>query len=995
MAPRFPIWAGLIGLGCVAFGIPSQISSVRIVRPAQAEELDPLVAEGRRINGLAHARKYEEVIAQTPPLLERIKQQQGENNQMYYIMTLILARAYGGLGRLAEAESLYQRVLEIQEQRYGRESFEVTVALHDLAIADRFLARYAEAESHFKRALAVLEKTGGAGTQDQARIMSNLAVMYSSLGRYADAEATFKRAFAVFEKVLNKYFPNPAKRQDPRAIMFIGDVAGSLNGLASVYIDLGRYADAEPLLMRAIAMRETAQGADSDELHEDLLALGRVYRNLGRNAEAEHLFKRVLAMAEKKLHPDNSTFGSLSYELAKTYRNLGRDAEAEAAGKRAVSSYERSFGPRHPRLADALDALAEVYASTRRYGDAEPLIRRAVEIDEDALGPQHRDVAYLLDRLARIDLASGKVAEALEASRRSTRIAVGFLAGESGGTGFALQSLRPSFDSELEALRRASENGLSDPSAIAEEGFVISQWANQSAASAALSHLAARFAAGSDVLAGLVREQQDAASELRAFDRSLVAELSKAGNERNASREELLRRRIAETSQRLQQLNARVVAGFPGYASLASQQTIKPEEVRMLLAADEALVLLLTGETETQVFAISRDGFDWKAIPLGAKDLSDKVAAFRRGLDVGVIGRMYDKIDQARADKLFDLALAHELYGTLLGPVEALIKDKPHLMVVPSGVLTALPFHLLVTERPTAAVPEQMAGYRDAAWLVKRQAVTVLPSVASLKTLRGFDRKQQANRPMIGFGDPVFDPKEPKVAVAERRARGAGNTRGFSGFWQGTGIDRARLAQLPRLPETADELKIVAQQLGAPPSDIHLRADASETTVKRLPLADYRVVYFATHGLVAGDVEGLAEPSLALTLPARPTAADDGLLTASEVAQLKLNADWVVLSACNTIAGDKPGAEALSGLARAFFYAGARALLVSHWAVESSAATRLTTSTFDLLNTDPKLGRAEALRRAMLAYMNDGADPRRAYPALWAPFVVVGEGAAQ
>ena len=116
----------------------------------------------------------------------------------------------------------------------------------------------------------------------------------------------------------------------------------------------------------------------------------------------------------------------------------------------------------------------------------------------------------------------------------------------------------------------------------------------------------------------------------------------------------------------------------------------------------------------------------------------------------------------------------------------------------------------------------------------------------------------------------------------------------------------------------------------------------------------------ATHGLVGGEIASLAEPALALTIPKEPTELDNGLLTTSEVAQLKLNADWVILSACNTAAGDKPGAEALSGLARAFFYARARALLVSHWQVDSDSAVRLTTSTFDALKKDPAIGRAEA-----------------------------------
>lgn len=276
----------------------------------------------------------------------------------------------------------------------------------------------------------------------------------------------------------------------------------------------------------------------------------------------------------------------------------------------------------------------------------------------------------------------------------------------------------------------------------------------------------------------------------------------------------------------------------------------------------------------------------------------------------------------------------------------------------------------------------------------------MLPSVVSLKSLRAFARRDEGIKPMTAFGDPVFNPAQEgpsdwRGASGKLAARNLA-TSAYTDFWRGAGVDRARLAQaLSQLPDTADELNAVAKDVGAAAADIHLSRDASETTLKRAPLAQYGIIYFATHGLVAGDIKGLGEPSLALSIPDQPSEFDDGLLTASEVAQLKLNADWVVLSACNTIAGDKPGAEALSGLARAFFYAGARALLVSHWAVDSEAATRLATSTFDLLKNEPGIGRAEALRRAMLMYVDDTSSPRNAYPAMWGSFALIGDGAVR
>ena len=189
----------------------------------------------------------------------------------------------------------------------------------------------------------------------------------------------------------------------------------------------------------------------------------------------------------------------------------------------------------------------------------------------------------------------------------------------------------------------------------------------------------------------------------------------------------------------------------------------------------------------------------------------------------------------------------------------------------------------------------------------------------------------------------------------------------------------------------------VAHDVNADASDIYLGARATEREVKRLSrtgeLAKYRIVHFATHGALAGQVSGNAEPGLLLTPPAEPSEEDDGYLTASEIAALKLDADWVILSACNTAAGGAQGAEALSGLARAFIYAQARALLVSHWAVNSDATVKLITGAMSRLAADKTIGRAEAMRQSMLALISNGK-AQEAHPAYWGPFVVVGEGGA-
>jgi CHAT domain-containing protein len=222
--------------------------------------------------------------------------------------------------------------------------------------------------------------------------------------------------------------------------------------------------------------------------------------------------------------------------------------------------------------------------------------------------------------------------------------------------------------------------------------------------------------------------------------------------------------------------------------------------------------------------------------------------------------------------------------------------------------------------------------------------------------------------------------------------------RSITSFYRGTQVDVAAIGEyLPQLPGTGKEVQQIAAELKTDRGDIRLGLAATEAAVKQAKLDQYRIVYFATHGLVSGDLEGFAkskaEPALVLTIPDKPNDVDDGLLTTSEIAQLKLNADWAVLSACNTGAEDKPGAEALSGLARAFFYAGARSLIVSHWSVSDEATARLMIGTFRASARDAKLSHAEALQQSMLAMIDAAKSDAAADPRLWAPFVVVGEPA--
>ena len=542
---------------------------------------------------------------------------------------------------------------------------------------------------------------------------------------------------------------------------------------------------------------------------------------------------------------------------------------------------------------------------------------------------------------------------------------------------------------------------------VAEEVFRMAEAMQDSKVQAALGESSARAAAIRDAeLSDLVRREQDALKKINALQATLTNAIAAPPDQQDPKSIQTLEQSINSLQQARLALLERIKGKFSRYAEFTNPQPARFTQIQKHLTTGEAMLLIWTVTDRTYVWAIPHRGeITFSSVPLGYEKLKQAVASLRRALEptAETFGDIPD----------FDLHRSYDLYRKLLMPVEKGWKQATDLLVVVHGPLGQLPLAVLPT-LPVELPAEKAAlfgRYRNVPWLIRKVSITRLPAASSLVALRSIPKGDSQRKAFVGFGDPIFNPEQLAAVSSDTLTpqpvsrSGKIHIRGIrvthNGALDSTRILSSQLEHLNRLPDTAEEIVSIAGALGADLDlDIYLGKQATEDRVKTMDLSNRKVVAFATHALVPGDLDGLDQPALAFCSPSISAGAEDGLLTMGEILMLKMNADWVVLSACNTAAADGAGVEAISGLGRAFFYAGTRAVLVSMWPVETTSARKLVTKLFYFQQIKANVSRAQALQESIFNLIDGpGLIDKRtgkvvvsyAHPIFWAPFIIVGD----
>jgi CHAT domain-containing protein len=789
-----------------------------------------------------------------------------------------------------------------------------------------------------RRAIRALEQTKG-NPQMRAAAQHRLGQVLLLQGRFAEAERQLSDAAEGMQNASEPASPAAATVFHDLAWMYrqIGDLPRSEFFFDRALATSGRCASAVDL-MPVLMLRERA--LLRVEQNKPQLALSDIDDATGRLAAmtGDTRVIRGLLLAARALAADKLGDAATSAKSMQSALMLIRDAEG-------AHSINLPLGYVH--VAD-LSYRAKSFDAARTNADS------ALAILNEHGTESIWGTGVALSVRGAANARSGKVAAYWSDAERLVGLTERALAPANAATS-ASQSEIALARRQVERLLEAMPGAPSDLSTLGR----LMQLPHVSDATASVQAAALESTDLTEPIRALVRRRAALLERTQALRSSLLL-----AQQRGQAIDAGIVGDLSATLAKLSRTDGELIVASPDVAGQLLQHSIALTAVSKLLRAKESVLLQVLTEEKIHGLLITPSGALYRSVAVSRADSRADIRRLRRALDLSL----------PREERLpFDAARAFSLYQRSVGMFARELTGRDELIVVADDAFQSIPWSVLVAEL------DATGGAKS--YLVDRMSIAVVPSLQSFVALRGSPRRQPAELPFAAFANPNMETfKVGKVGKA-------GTLRG-----RDERETLALMSTLPALPESAQEVNRIAELLHAGGTGIYAGARATEKNVRTADLSRYRIISFATHGLMAGELPGISEPALVLTRSRTGDEEDDGLLLASEVAALKLRADLVILSACNTgRVNARSGVTGISGLARGFFAAGARSLFVSHWSVASDATALLLARAVELMKNDPTIGKADALRQAMLWMRQSLAGADYSNPQFWGAFSVVGE----
>ena len=865
--------------------------------------------------------------------------------------------------------------------------------------------------------VARLRASGSQKTAVMADSLSSLGLMYSSTGKYDRNLEYQKQAVEIFEQL-----PDVAPAR----------VASASNNYGAALLDAGRAYEGTPYALRAVELYRKAGLRDATVAIATGTAANIAVTG-GRAETAIPLAQEAVAIAHEVLPKDNPYYGFAEATLGKALMMSGRLDEAVPHLRAGLDVLGPALGKRHALTLQVMQNLGQALYLSGRLDEAIVLAVTAAEgqagskvlNDAQSLGAASVYAGELGDMVRAADLSKraydrvmetpnatgyaaagalrnygeilaeqGKLDEAVNVLRRAAEMAGATMADangrnaqadlqlaaaeiRAGDTANGLPRLQAAVRLLKERMTRyapmaeLSEDAFTyyhdlssaagaaiqaDRADLALEYYQLATWGLNARTA---QQVVVRSAESDSGLAALIRQVQEDARQARLLRRSYTSLVAR-GNTASAAR---VQSEFERLEARMVDSEAVLMRKVSGYRESRNPATIDLATIQRKLSAGDSVLIAMPSRYTLLLFAITSDGATVDTVPLGRGTLRTMVKDLRTSVNEGLIDE----------NASFNVAAAYRLHQAMFTPkIRTTLRRGGTLHAMTGDALATFSLAMLVRE----PAGEALSGAKLAAvhWLVRDYAIETPMSLATMT----INPTQRSNRQtFVGIGAPTLssDRNAPIQLAAVYRGGSAGRT---------------AISSLPVLPNARRELEQMAAVI-APSSNLLLTgADATEANIRKIDWRGRSVIAFATHGLLAGEIGSSIEPALVLTPGPSGAGNDsdsDGLLTASEILGMKLDSDLVILSACNSASGISRISAPYTGLANAFFFAGTKSLLISHWPLRDDTAARLSVMTVRGMRNG--LSEAEALRRAQLALLQDASFSGASNPAAWAGFALV------